>query len=390
MTRTDQATYDPFTVETRDDPFPVYRYLREHEPVHRNPKRGFWAIARFSDVYRATRDWRTYANGAGTDLDAFGDVIGAGSVVNANRNLHRRLRSVVRRPITVDRVAAQSSLVERTVQEALDALAAAGGGDAATGLAWRIPTTTIFRILGVPAADEAMVRSWLLALYDRELDGPVGTRPKSAATQLRSYLHGLVVERRRHPREDLLGEIAGLEVDGDRFEAEIGGILLLFLLAATETTASLIGNALVTLAENPGQRARLRAEPKLMRGAVEELLRYEAPIQNHPRITTRPVQLHGRHIPRGAMVLLLYGSANRDDRRWAKPDALDVGRAPLQHLAFGDGVHLCIGSWLARLEARITLSEWLRRFPRYEVLTSGRRRLPIHSTRGFLQLPVMV
>ncbi|GCB48961.1 cytochrome P450 [Streptomyces sp. NL15-2K] len=387
MDDVDTTLYDPFSPSVHRDPFPLYRRLRDRRPVLHNASRGFWALSRFADVRTATCDWRTFANGAGTDLDQFGDVIGSGSVLNPDPLLHRQLKKAVRKPLTTTTVPRQEHAIRDIVTRALDSLLAAGGGETTVEFAWQVPTATISRILGIPAADVPDVKTLLFQLYDRRLGEPVGPGPHRAATRLRGYLQELAVERRARPKEDLISAIAEVEHEGNRFDEELGGILFLLLLAATETTASLLGSAVVALHDHPDQRDLLNRGKVTPEGAVEELLRHQAPIQNHPRITTRPVELHGTTIPEGAMVLLLYGSANRDERVWPDADILDLSRAPRPHLTFGDGVHLCVGAWLARLEAQIAVAEFARRVPRYEI-GAGVRRLPIHSTRGFINLPI--
>jgi len=265
-----------------------------------------------------------------------------------------------------------------------------GGFDAADALAWAIPVRTVSRLLRLPMQDEHVLRGWLRAVIHREAASDrLPEIARAAAGELREYLTAHLAERRRLPGDDLLSDIVAGQTRSELDEAELPGLCILLYVAGTETVADFIGNALVALAEHPEQRALLATQPDVGGAAVEELLRYESPVQYQVRTATVATELHGQTIAAGDRVALLWGAANRDEHRWDRPDDLDVTRSPKRNLAFGEGIHHCLGAPLARLQGRVVLEEVLDAMPRYR-LDGPVERIATHNTRGVARLPVAV
>jgi cytochrome P450 len=379
--------YDPLT---QSDPYAAYAELRRSHPVFRNEARGFWALSRFEDVQRAAREWRSFSSAEGVNLDDTLSLTGPGNFIAADPPDHDRLRKVVRDRFTPATVVAMEPAIRADVRGTLAAAARAGGFDAATELAWALPVRTISRLLGLPVADEPMLGACLRAVIRR--DPKAALLPDSArgaGESLRAYFVAHVDERGGAPRDDLLSDIVAAQARGELEVSEIPGLCILLYVAGTETVADFVGNALVALAEHPDQRALLTADPALAPRAVEELLRFESPVQYQVRTATTELELHGVAIPAGARVALLWGSANRDERRWERADELDLTREPKRSLAFGEGIHHCLGAPLARLQGRIVLEETLRVMPAYAI-DGDVERVATHNTRGIARLPVAI
>jgi cytochrome P450 len=255
-------------------------------------------------------------------------------------------------------------------------------------LAWPLPVATVCDVIGFPVEDAAQLQAWVAAAIHR-LPGE-GRSPSSAweaVCEMHDYFVEIATDRRRRPRDDLLSSIATGKAGGSRLSSEIVGLCTLLSVAGTETTFSLIGNAVWLLASHPEQRRRLVEDPSTIPAALEEVLRFESPVQYLGRVTTRDVELHGTTIPAGKRVALIFGAANRDDRRWESPDTFDVARPPKRNLAFGEGIHHCLGAPLARLEGRVVLEELVGSMPEFS-LDGPAQRTKTYTTRGFDTLPI--
>jgi hypothetical protein len=372
-------TFDPLG---QSEPYDAYRALRDESPVHWDTERGFWALSRFEDVQRAAREWRALSSAEGVNLDDTLELTGAGNLIAADPPGHDRLRKVVRGRFTPAAIATMEPAIREDVRGTLAAAVRAGGFDAAAGLAWTLPVRTISRLLGLPVDDEPLLRGWLQAVIRREpREERLPASAREAGARLRAYFLEHVAGRRGG--EDLLADIVGAERRGELGPEEIPGLCILLYVAGTETVADFAGNALAVLAEHPEQRALLAAEPQRIPRAVEELLRFESPVQYQARTAATD---YGA-IPKGAAVVLLWGSANRDERRWDRAGELDVTREPKRHLAFGEGIHHCLGAPLARLQGRIVLEEMLRAAPGYRI-DGEIGRIATHNTRGVATLPI--
>jgi cytochrome P450 len=376
------VAYDPLV---QQEPYAAYRALRRDFPVYRNEERGFWALSRFEDVQRAAREWRCWSSAEGVNLDDTLSLTGRGNFIAADPPDHDRLRRVVRERFTPATIAAMEPAIRADVRATLRTAIRAGGLDAAAALAWAIPVRTVSRALGVPLQDAPVLRAWLRAAIARDPGSdrlPAGAR--AAAESLRAYF----VDRVARADGGLLADVATARREREIASEEVPGLCVLLFIAGTETVADFIGNALIALAEHPEQRALLAAEPERMPAAAEELLRFESPVQYQLRTATKDTELHGTTLPEGAAVALLWGAANRDERRLERPDELDLARAPRRNLAFGEGIHHCLGAPLARLQGRLVLEEVLAAMPGYRVAGEP-ERIATHNTRGVARLAIL-
>ena len=380
------VAFDPLVQE---EPYAAYRVLRASCPVYRNERREFWALSRFEDVQTAAREWAGFSSAEGVNLDDTLSLTGAGNFIAADPPDHDRLRKVVRGRFTPAAIAAMDAVVRDDVRATLTSAVRDGGFDAADSLAWAIPVRTVSRLLRLPMRDEPLLRGWLRAVIHRDAeDDLLPESARAAGRELRAYLIEQIADRRRTPGDDLLSDIVAGHARGEVDEAEIPGLCILLYVAGTETVADFIGNALVALADHPDQRELLTAQPELGGAAVEELLRFESPVQYQVRTATRDVELHGVTIAAGDRVALLWGAANRDERRWERADELDLTRPRQRNLAFGEGIHHCLGAPLARLQGRIALEEVLSAMPEYR-LDGPVERIATHNTRGVARLPLV-
>jgi len=379
--------YDPFSWELHEDPYPTYRILRDEHPAYFNDDRRLWVLSRHADVRAALHDAETYSSAQGVTLEDAQAFIG-GVVITTDPPRHTQLRSLLSRAFTPRRVDALAPAVAETCRRMLDGVSRGDGFDIQAVLGKPLPTMVIGELLGVPRRDRNLLLGWSDALLHREPGSEGYTEAgAAAAAALYEYFVGLVEERHTAPGDDLVSALLVAEIDGERLtDHEIHAFGFLLFVAGNETTTSLIGNAAYYLAHHPDQRALLRHDPDLVPGALEELLRYDAPTQCLRRTLTRDVELHGRTMHEGEMVNLLFGSANRDERAFDDPDRFDVRRAPQGHLAFGHGAHFCLGAALARMEARIALGEMLERLSDWGIVDPPPVRIHSGNQRGFTSL----
>jgi cytochrome P450 len=380
--------YEPFSGPLLGDPYPIYAYLRDHAPVWFSESQEFWALSRYDDVHAALRDWKSFSTAEGVDIDGTGAQYGTGDFLEEDPPLHDVLRDVVRGFFVPKRIRADfEAPVRSEIRGLLRRMNRNGTVDFAESLAWPLPVAVGTMLLGIPAAD----RRRLLELERRFARRTVGTRKVpadalAAAAEMRAYFADLIEERRARPQPDMVTAIATAEVEGGPIGDDAIGMLFLLFVASMETTASAIGNGLALLAAHPDQRAWLAGNPDALEEAVEEILRFEAPVQVTKRVTTRDVEVGGAEIPAKADVFLVLASANRDPRRWERAGDFDVRREHRRQVAFGDGIHHCLGAPLARLELRLVLEEVLTRHPGYE-LSGDFARFESHFVRGFTELP---
>ncbi len=304
---------------------------------------------------------------------------------------HTRLRTLVQKAFTPRMVERLRPRIETLVEEALNAAGERGGMDLVADLAYPLPVTVIAELLGVPVEDRAAFRRWSDALVGA-LDpvAPANRRGAVLAARdaLHAYLRQVIAERRADPRDDLISRLVEAEEQGDRLSGpELLAMGVLLLVAGHETTVNLISNGVNALLNHPDQLARLHREPELIEPAVEELLRYDSPVQLTGRVALEALELGGQRVEPGQMVTLMLGAANRDPRVFADPGRLDLGRDPNPHLAFGRGIHFCLGAPLARLEGQIAIGALIRRFPGLRLAGVPERR-PTVTLRGFVSLPL--
>jgi cytochrome P450 len=398
MTATHEPlVYDPYAYEIHEDPYPTYRRMREEAPLYRNEERGFWALSRHADVMAAFRDSERYSNAEGVSIDP------AASGPHAHRTMsflamdppqHGRMRGLVSRGFTPRRVLGMEDRIRALTIEHLDACLQQGTFDFVDDLAGKLPMDVISEMLAVPKADRAELRRLSDLLIHRE-EGVTDVPPSGieAALNLVVYYADMIADRRANPGEDLISALCEAEIDGDRLtDDEITGFLFLMVVAGNETTTKLLAHAWYWGWRNPDELAKVHADAGRIPDWVEETLRYDTSSQLLARVTTTDLELYGQVIPTGDRVVLLAGSANRDERAFPDPDRydLDRDRETAGIASFGVGRHFCLGASLARLEAHIVLEELMKRVRSYEIDPSGTERVHSVNVRGFAHLPTTV
>ncbi len=382
--------YDPYSPAVRADPYRVYRALRDNAPVYRNPEHGFYALTRHADVFWAASDWRSFSSADGVTLEGLPPDL-APEMIMMDPPRHDELRDIVKAAFTPKRIAVLEKRIREIAIELVDAFDP-DDLDFVRDLTLSMPMTVMAELLGVPLVDQAAFRSWADALTMRDVRVPETLdRARVASAEISAYLTAVIVERRTAATDDVIGTLVRAGGDERLDDQEILGFCRLLLLAGGETTVQLIGNGLFALGRSPDQRAAVLADPTLIPSAVEETLRYEAPVQALARTVTVDTERHGVLMAAGARVLLVYGSANRDEREFDDPDRFDVHRplrSIIRHVAFGHGIHHCIGAALARIEGRQAFEQVLRRFPNYEIEIDEIEPVPSGMVRGPKSLPV--
>ena len=400
MSLADRFFVDAMSPAFREDPYPHYEAYRGEQPLLRVAD-TMWLALGHADVTAVLRHPRLSADErrATTEVGRAEPGRLATSLVFMDPPDHTRLRGLVARAFTPTRVADLRPTAEAITARLLDevsASAASGGAvDLIRALAYPLPVQIICSLLGVPAADEEAFTRWSRALA-RSLDPSVLRSAEldvviaSAERELAAYLQDLLAARRASPGDDLLSALLAVEADGDRISPrEVIDLTLLLLVAGHETTVNLIGNGALALLRAPDQLDLLRRSPELIPGAVDELLRFDSPVQMSQRVAIEDLDLAGRRVRAGDEILLVLGAANRDPSVFAEPHRLDVARDARRHVAFGGGIHHCLGAALARLEGEVALSALLARFSRLELAGSPIRR-PTFTLRGLEALPVVV
>jgi cytochrome P450 len=386
LTTLDDLYWDPIDVAIDDAPYDTWRRLRDEAPVYRNERFDFWALSRFADVEAAHRDPVTFVSSHGTVLELMTDQpVPSGMMIFQDPPEHTRLRSLVSRAFTPRRTSGLEAHIRELCAELLAPWRDGADFDFVADFGATLPSMVICELLGVPAADRAWVKDKIDTTFHIEPDvGMVNDVSLTARIELDGYLTALLTERAAAPGDDLLSGLT----QADLTLRESADFANLLVSAGTETVARLLGWAGVVLDEHPDQRAALVADPSLVPNAVEELLRFEAPSPVQGRWTSRPVVLHGTEVPAAAKVLLLTGSAGRDERQYPDADRFDVRRRFDQHVSFGYGIHFCLGASLARIEGRVALEEALRRHPTWQVDRERAVRLHTSTVRGWSSVPV--
>jgi len=388
--------YDPYDIEINADPYPVFRKLREEAPLYFNEQHDFYAVSRYDDVDRGLVDNETFISGRGGILELIkADIeMPPGTLIFEDPPIHTIHRRLLSRVFTPKRVAALEPQIRDFCAHSLDPLVGSGGFDLVADFAAQMPMRVISMLLGIPEQDQETVRDSTDARLRTKPGEPMQVKDDNlggGGEQFAQYIEW----RAEHPSDDLMTEMLNAE-----FEDETGTVrtltrdeILMYISvvagAGNETTTRLIGWAAKVLAEHPDQRRQLVEDPTLIPNAIEELLRFEPPAPHVGRYVARDAEYYGTTVPAGSAMLFLVGAANRDERRWSDGDRFDIHRKVGQHLTFGYGVHFCLGASLARLEGRIALDEFLKRFPEWEVDYGGAKLAPTSTVRGWETLPVV-
>jgi cytochrome P450 len=395
---TNRIYWDPYSIDLNADPHGMWNRLRDEAPVYRNDDFDFWALSRFADVDAACRDTATFSSAHGTVLERMGpELIGGGMMIFLDPPEHTRLRRLVSRAFTPRRVKELEDRIRAICRELLVPHLNGPGFDYVADFAAQVPSRVISSLVGVPPEDQEEQRRNVDGMFHVEPGvGMANQKAGESALALAVYLVDLVTQRTKEPRDDLMSDLVSAEVEGDDGalrrlspdECARFGILL--YTAGTETVAKMLGNAAVILADHGEQRQELIANPEVLPNAVEEVLRYEPPSPVNGRWTTQPVTLHGVTIPAESKVLLLNGSAGRDERVYVNAEQFDIHREVTQHLSFGYGIHFCIGAALARMEGRIALEETFALLPTMKVDQDHLVRVHTSTVRGYSSVPVTV
>ena len=385
--------YDPFSYEIDEDPYPVYRCMRDEAPAYYNAEQDFFAFTRFQDNLDAFIDHQTYSSAWGTSLEFMdGRKDDTGLIIYMDPPRHNRYRALVSKTFTPRQIQELAVEIRRIAVSYLDQLVGRESFDVVREFTARLPMDVISSMLGIPEAGRRWVQEGSNAILHREPGNPMPTKEAmKASEEVMRYVQEQIADRRMHSRDDMLTRLTEVEVEEDGVtsrlsDADIRAFFLLLSTAGNETVTKLLATAYLELANNPDQRRLLVEDPSLIPNAVEETLRFDPPSQYQGRVTTRGVELHGVSIPAEARVLLINGASGRDERQFPDPDRYDVRRKIELHLGFGHGRHFCLGASLARLESRIAIEELLRRFPDYEVPADGIERMHSSNVRGLAGL----
>ena len=372
-------TLPPYSLR---DPFPWYDALREQSPVMRDPKSGLWMVFGYDDVQRTLSDWKAFSSERGRPRGENAQTALSSSIISTDPPRHRQLRSLVEQAFTPRQVRALEPRIAQLVDELLSPVQGAGRMDFIRDFAYPLPVIVIAEILGIPATDRDAFKRWSDAVVTGD---PSGSREMGA------YFARLIEQRRADPGDDLISGLIAAQLDGEHLDTqELLGFCILLLVAGNETTTNLLANTLLCWQDTPEAYDRVRADRTLLPGTIEESLRYRSPVQSMYRVAAQDVELGGQIIPEGSPVLAWIGSANRDPAQFPEPGTFDPARTPNRHLAFGNGVHFCLGAPLARLEASVALNAVLDRLPDLRVaLDASLDAIPSQIVYGVKALPVI-
>jgi cytochrome P450 len=394
--------YDPYDFEIDADPHPVWRRMRDQAPLYRNDKYEFWALSRYEDVAAGLTDWRKYSSARGTVLELIRNKaqIPPGTILFEDPPLHDAHRALLARLFTPRRIAEIEPQVRAYCARSLDPLVGGGRIDFIADLGSQMPMRVIGMLLGIPEEDQEELRDGIdagLSLEAGESSSKAAQESEEGGIVFPGARFSEYIEwRRKNPSDDLMTELLNARFVDDQGtertlrDDELLGYIGLLAGAGNETTTRLIGWTAYLLDRFPDQRRLVAEDPSLVSNAIEEILRFEAPSPVQARYVTEDVELHGTRIPEGATLLLLNGSANRDEREFENADRVDVKRANIHHLSFGYGIHFCLGASLARLEGCVALQEVLARWTEWEIDHEGAEMARTSTVRGWKTLPARI
>jgi cytochrome P450 len=388
--------YDPYDAGINADPYPTFKRLRDEAPVYFNERFGFWALSRHADVDKALVNWQTFSNARSDILEIVqsGMELPPGVVLFEDPPLHTMHRGLMSRVFTPKRMAALEDQVRAFCARCLDPLVGSGGFDVVAELGAVMPMRVIGMLLGIPESDQTAVRDKSDAFLRTEAGKPMAVKQESIANG--DMFAEYVEWRSKHPSDDLMTALLNAEFEDERgvtrtlTRPEVLTYTQVLAGAGNETTGRLIGWLAKVLAEHPDQRRDLVEDRSLLPRTIDETLRFEPTGPHIARYVAQDVEYHGTTVPAGSAMLLLVGSANRDERRHERPDTFDIHREDVQHLTFGYGLHYCLGANLARLEGRVALDEMLDRFPEWEVDDANIQLSPTSTVRGWERMPILI
>ena len=388
--------YDPYDVDINADPYPTYARLRDEAPIYYNEQYDFWALSRHADVEKALVNWQTFSNTRSDILDIIkaGIELPSGVLLFEDPPLHGMHRGLMSRVFTPRAMAALEDQVREFCIGILDPLVGSGGFDIVTELGSVMPMRVIGMLLGIPEADQVAVRDKTDATLRTKPGQPMAVKQEEVASG--DMFADYIEWRSQHPSDDLMTRLLNAEFEDETGETrkltrqEVLTYTAVVAGAGNETTGRLIGWLAKLLAEHPEQRREVVEDPSLIPNVIEEALRFEPTGHATARCVMHDVEYYGTTLPAGSPVLLLLASGNRDSRRYPDPDAFAIHREDTQHLTFGWGVHFCLGANLARLEGRVALDEFLKRFPEWDVDYDNIKLAPTSTVRGWERMPLVI
>ena len=391
--------FNPYSDNFFDNPYDTYRWMRDEAPVYYSDRWSFYALTRHKDVVASHRDWKTFSSAYGVTLDALSlrHRFDTNMMIIMDPPEHDRLRTLVRQVFTRSAIANLEPLVSEVISSYLDELRGKSDFDVVADFAALFPVEIISSMLGVPAGERQQIRLWTDELLHREPNNPNATESGVAASaMMQDYFLQLAREKRRSPDDLIIGRLVTAECEDDSgvtqrlTDEDIATFAVLIAAAGSETVTKLVGNGVIDFHHHPDQWQMVLADPGLIPGAIEEMLRLHPPSQYQGRFTTREVTLDGGTIPAGSPTLLVTGAATRDPRAYERPDEFDIARGGATTLAFGYGAHSCLGAWLARLESRVAFAQLRQRWPRFEVDIDGLRRVTMANVAGYSHIPLHI
>ena len=401
-----KTSFDQYllTPEYLADPYRFYQRLRSEDPVHWSDTTHTWLLMRYSDVVAALHDPILKTGGKPqAHMQHLPEVVLA-ELEPLQRHYqtwmsfvdppdHTRLRALVSNAFTPRMLEDLRPRIQQIVDDLLEEAQEVRQMDVIGDFAYPLPATVICEMLGLPPEDYRQFHEWSAQLVEffgtglPEVDN--ARRTQRSLLALSDYLHDVITQRRQHPKEDLISALVGQEAGDSLSEDELFGMCVFLLAAGHETTVSLIGNGLLALLQHPEQMKKLQSDPSLIETAVEEFLRYDSPLQSLARVATQDLEINGKKILKGQVVRPMLGSANRDPAQFPEPDRLDICRHPNRHVAFGFGIHYCLGAPLARIEGQIAINSFLHRMPQVQLSTESLQWRKNLSNRNPLSLPVV-
>ena len=395
---------------TIQDPYPMYSYLQEHDPVHWNPMFNCFMLSKYDDVHMVFADAKRFSSDIWSDIPSYMELADGDEKSQYLKQIlpflaynlqgmdppgHTRQRTLMTKTFTPRMLEAFRPTIQRTVNELIDQKIANGKMDLVADVAYPLPSNVILDLLGIPRSGRSYIKASSDAINEfittlLFLGGSNWQKLAGIFSEVSTYLKSLIAERRTHPTEDLLTKMVQAEENGDMLsEDEIVVATNFLLFAGHETTANLIAVGMYYLMQNPEQMEQLRTMPAKMQNAIEELLRYVSPVHTLGRVTTQDVTVRGVEIPQGSSINIQVGAANRDPEKFPEPEKLDINRIAVRSLGFGYGIHFCIGAALARIEAQVTFETLLKRLPNIRVDGGTPEFRPNYALRGLIALPVV-
>ncbi|MGD0291434.1 MAG: cytochrome P450 [Candidatus Binataceae bacterium] len=365
--------FNPFAPEVKQDPYPYYARLRNHNPVYWVESLQSWAVSRYEDVAYICKNTQLFSSAPiiPAILGELNPVPEVKWLISTDPPAHMPLRKLVNKAFTPRMVAGLEPRIKQIAAQLLDRIEDGGDFDLVRDFSTPLPVMVIAEMLGVESERYRDFKQWsddLLRMTGGAVAPAELERLRASVADLSRYFEQVIEERRRNPKEDLITALVRAEEERQALTArEVLAMCLLLLIGGNETTTNLLGNTVITLLSHPAQLAQVRADLSIVPQMIEEMLRYLSPVQAIFRLATTDAEIAGSTIPAGSRVLILYGSANRDERQFPDPDTFDLARNPQDHLGFGFGIHYCLGAPLARLEASVAMDALLRRFPRIQL-----------------------